>query len=332
MKDNPLITIIIPTLNEEKHLSNCLKSVFSQTYPANLTEVYVIDGGSTDKTVEIIKDYQHHHDNLFLLNNRKRIQAAAFNLGVDRAKGELIIRLDAHCYYDPNYVHYCVLNHLEADYGNVGGCWIVIPGSNTLMGKTIALVNSSPFGLGGATYRVGRIKKLVQTVPFGAFPIKILSIIGRMDENMLRGEDNEYNARIIKAGYKILFDPKIKAHYYSRDNLRTFLKQMYNNGFSIGVLIRNTINSVNLRHIIPLFFTLFITIGLILSFAFPVIRTLFLSTLAIYFLFDIVFGIIATIKKQLIIIPLFVYAVFLVHFFYGLGTIVGLFKGRYEII
>ncbi len=329
MTENPFITVVIPTLNEEKYISNCLGSVFSQTYATRLTEIYVIDGGSSDKTIDIVKRYQENHKNLFLLNNKKKIQAAAFNLGAEKAKGEIIIRLDAHCFYDPDYIYYCVLNHSKSDYGNVGGRWIILPGADTLMGKTIASINVSPFGLGGAAYRVSNHKMLVESVPFGSFRKKIVLIVGKMNENLHRGEDNEYNARILKAGYKILFDPRIVAKYYSRSTLKLFLKQMYSNGFSIGVLMRNSFYSVYFHNTIPMCFVLFLVMGFILSFPFTVIRFIFFSIVFLYFLFDLVFGLKAA-KKEIRIYPFWIYSVLAVHVLYGIGTIIGLSKGNYK--
>lgn len=324
------ISLIIPALNEEKYLASCLQSVFSQTYPAELIEVFIIDGGSSDSTVEIVKYWQKDHKNVFLLFNNRKIQSAAFNLGVEKAKGDIIVRWDAHCIYDPEYIHYCVLNHMENEYGNVGGSITVLPGSDTLMGRAIACLNTSFFGLGGAAFRLGGKKRLVTTVPFGAFTKEVVLKVGKMNENLPRGEDNEYNSRILRAGYKIILDPRIVSYYYSRGTLRSFLLQMYDNGFSVGVLIRMSLKYVNLRHVVPLFFVLFLCLGTILSFVNPTICIFFLSSVSLYFILDIIFGFMVAVKNEIKIAPHLVHAAFWTHLSYGIGTLSGLIKGRYQ--
>jgi succinoglycan biosynthesis protein ExoA len=328
----PLVSIIIPTLNEERHIKICLDSVFDQTYPSTSLEIFVLDGESTDQTVEIIKELQSFHPNLYLLNNKKKIQSAAFNLGLDNSKGDIIIRLDAHCTYESNYILYIVENHLESEYGNVGGYCYVKPGSNTLIANAIALINSSKFGLGGASFRVGKVRKLTDSVPFGAFPKKVISIVGKMNEDLPRGEDNEYNSRLRKAEYKILFDPRIIAYYYSRQNLILFLKQMFDNGFSIGVLMHLSVRAINLRHIIPLLFVGFLIISTFFSFFYTPIGTILVIVLIIYFLLNFINGVQMVSRNEIKLIPIMIFTTFFVHLNYGIGTLYGLVKQRYLII
>lgn len=330
MSDKPFISIIIPTLNEEKYIKSCLYSLFSQTYPVELIEIFIIDGESSDRTVQIVNEIRKDRENLFVLKNKLRIQSAAFNIGVEKAKGDILIRLDAHCTYEANYILNCVMNHIESKYGNVGGRCIVRPGSDTLTGRTIASINTSFFGLGGATFRMGKNKKLVKTVPFGAFRKEVVMMIGGMNELLQRGEDNEYNARIIKAGYNILFDPRIIAYYYSRSTLKLFLKQMYQNGFSIGALAHSSITSLTVRHYIPFLFVLFLVLSSIFSLHFQQIRYILYSTILIYFILNIIFGLRATYKTEIKILPIWVFTVFLAHISYGIGTFNGIIMRGYS--
>lgn len=326
MTDVPLVSVIIPSFNEERFIKSCLDSIFLQSYPTKFVEVFVVDGGSTDNTVEIVRYMQVDHCNLFLLMNEKKIPPAAFNLGVENANGEVIIRMDAHSVYDIDYIHYCVLDLLNSGYGNVGGRLKALPGSDTLIGEVIAIINNSPFGLGGATYRIGNHMKTVKTVPFGAFPKKIVLLIGKMDEL----EDNGYNARIRAIGYKILFDPRIVFYYYARSTLRLFLSQAQRNGLSVGRLCHKSLYSYCIRHFTPMIFVIFLGFGLILSFLFPVFRIIVISCLILYFLLNFVFGIIYVKKNRIKIIPLLAIITFLVHIYYGVGTIKGFIKSSFK--
>ncbi len=322
------ISIIVPTLNEEKYIEKCLNSIFCQSYPSNLIEIFVIDGGSVDRTVEIVNKLCSDHHNLFILKNNKKKQAAAFNIGIDNFTGELLIRLDAHCIYDSNYIHYCVNHHKISEYGNVGGVCIMKPSSHSNMSKIIELVNSSRFGLGGAAYRVGKKKTFTDSVPFGSFSKKVLSVIGKMNESLPRAEDIEYNARIRRAGFKVLFDPRIISYYYTLPNLKMFLNKMYSNGFAVGVLIRTSRNSISLRHIIPLTCLLALGLGALLSFFYPFYQKALMLIIFIYFMLDLISGIkkISILKVELI--PIYMWVVCLTHLYYGISTVHGFIKGK----
>jgi glycosyltransferase involved in cell wall biosynthesis len=329
-QDKLSISIVIPTLNEEKHIKDCLNSVFSQTYYSKIIEIFVVDGGSTDQTLEIVSKIRSDHPNLYLIDNKKKIQAAAFNIGIDNFKGDLLVRLDAHCTYDLKYIQYCVQYHSSYGYGNVGGRCIIKPGADTNMAKIIAIVSSSPFGLGFATFRVGKKITLTDTIPFGSFTKKVLYDVGKMNESLPRGEDNEYNARIRKSGYKILFDPKIVSHYYSSPDLNTFINKFFTNGFSIGILLRVSKRSVGFRHIIPLVFLIVMISGITLSLFNSFFIFAILSLFSVYFLAIFIFGVKRFSKYEIKLIPIYIYVVLLLHLFYGAGTMLGLIKGKYK--
>ena len=323
------VSIIIPTLNEELYIEKCLNSVFLQSYPSSQIEIFVIDGGSLDRTKEIINRLCSSHSNLFLLENKKKIQSAAFNIGIDVFKGDILIRLDAHCFYDSKYIQYCVENHTLSDYGNVGGFCFMETGTDTNMAKVLARVSSSKFGLGGAAYRVGKVKKYTDSVPFGSFTRKTLSMVGKMNESLPRGEDNEYNSRIREAGYKILFDPRIISYYCLPLNSKLFLKKYYTNGYSIGILLRIARKSVSFRHLVPLAFLFALSIGILLSFFNTPFKYALLIFVCIYFIMNLLSAVTKFLKHEIKLIPIYIYIVFLVHLHYGIGTLLGLIKGKY---
>lgn len=331
MPDKPLVSLIIPTFNEQDYIRLCLSSAYSQSYPQELIEILIVDGCSDDGTIEIAREQQLSHPNISILKNKKRIQSSAFNLGVSYSKGDIIIRWDAHCIYDSDYIHYCVINHSERKYGNVGGSITVLPGSETLMSKNIALISSSAFGLGGAAFRKSSPKGFVDTVPFGSFRKEIIGEIGPMNDKLPRGEDNEYNSRIRQVGYNILLDPRIKSTYFARKDLKSFLKQMYTNGYSVGVLLRLSSAYIGIRHVVPLLFLMFIITGALFSIFTDYSLYVLSAVLAFYLLLDFTFAIIACIHGNIKVIPMMIYSVFLVHLCYGYGTLKGLLKGRYSI-
>ena len=231
------VAIIIPTLNEERFISRCLNSIIKQTYEFEKMDVMIIDGGSKDNTKDIVAEYQKSHQNIRFIENKKKIQSVAFNIGIKNSTAPYIIRLDAHAEYDSEYIYLCIKN-LKDDKkrGNVGGRCNILPFNQSVWAQTNAILNHSRFGIGGAAFRVSKEAHNTDSVPFGAFPRKIIEKIGGMREDLPRGEDNEYNSRIRKAGYKIFFDPNIISSYFARPTLGASCKQMYANGNSIGYL------------------------------------------------------------------------------------------------
>lgn len=331
------VAVVIPTLNEEKFIARCLDSVIAQSYPFADMDVMVVDGGSKDRTKDIVENYKNKYKNIRFLNNPGRIQSIAFNIGVKSSDAPYIVRLDAHATYNHRYIEKCiekfsanaeVLGCAPEFVGNVGGVWNIRPQHSGLIAESSAILNQSRFGIGGAAFRVGAPAGFVDTVPFGCFPRKVLEKVGGMREDLPRGEDNEFNSRIRKAGYKIYLDPKIVCSYFSRDTLRTNMKQMYANGESIGHLFYVDKDSVGIRHLIPLLFVGSILCGVALAFVWLPFFYALLVELCLYFTCDLLASILAAKEHGWkYLLPLFV-MFFCVHISYGWGTIVGLFTGR----
>lgn len=256
-------------------------------------------------------------ENVRFIPNPKKIQSCAFNLGVGLSDAPIIIRMDAHALYEPSYVERCY-NHLQNDpaIGNVGGRCIIKPTDmDSRMAVANAILNRSRFGIGGSDFRVSNEEKESDSVPFGAFRREVVEKVGGMREDLPRGEDNEYNSRIRKAGYKIWFDPKIVSSYFARPTLKSSAKQMYQNGLSIAWLWRIDRESLGLRHLIPLVFVLSIPLTLGLTFVLYMTVALIATTLLCkeegwkYFF------------PLLVLFPS-------VHISYGAGTITGFLNGR----
>lgn len=324
------VAVIIPTLNEEKFIARCLDSVIGQSYPFEEMDVMVVDGGSSDRTREIVYQYHERYENIRLLNNPGRIQSIAFNIGVKESAAPYIVRLDAHARYKPFYIEGCI-EGLKGDFnrGNVGGQWDIQAQDDTIWAETNAILNYSKFGIGGASYRVGAKAGNVDTVPFGSFPRTLVEQLGGMREDLTRGEDNEFNSRIHKAGYNIFFDPRIECVYYARPTLKASCKQMFANGESIGHLFYVDKESIGLRHLIPLLFVAGIVVGTIMSFIWSPFFYMLCAGLGLYFVCDLLASLVAAKEHGLkYFLPLFV-LFFCVHLSYGCGTIVGFFTGRH---
>lgn len=249
------VSCIIPTLNEEKHIESCIESLRNQNFPFEDMEIIVADGGSTDTTRDIVLRLSDKCPNVRLVDNPGKIQSCAFNVGVSESSAPYVLRMDAHVLYSEDYIQRCIL-YLENDenIGNVGGRCIIKASEDSIMAKANAILNHSRFGIGNSDFRVGDKARETDTVPFGAFRRETLEIVGGMREDLPRGEDNEFNSRIIRYGYKIWFDPDITSIYYARPSLISSARQMFLNGVSIAWLLKVDRQSVRLRHLVPLVF------------------------------------------------------------------------------
>src|SRR5690348_13740539 len=101
---HPFVSIIIPCRNERDHIVACLDSVLANDYPLERMEVLVVDGASDDGTRDLLAAYAEQHPMVHWLDNPRRITPVALNIGIRHARGDVIMRMDAHSRYPRNYV------------------------------------------------------------------------------------------------------------------------------------------------------------------------------------------------------------------------------------
>jgi glycosyltransferase involved in cell wall biosynthesis len=320
------ISIIIPIYNEEKYIVKCLDSIIENNFDKDKMEVLLVDGGSTDKTIEIIKEYQKKYPFFKLLHNPKKIVPVAMNIGIKNAKGKYIIRLDAHSMYPKDYFRKLIYYYKKLNADNVGAVWItdVINKNNT--SNSIKNVLRDKLGVGGAKFRVG-IEKIeeVDTVPFGCYKREIFDKVGLYDERLVRNQDIELNKRIKKAGGKIYLIPEIKCTYFARETYRDLAKNNFNNGLwnILTAYYTNSFSSLSFRHFVPLLFVLSLTITFLLGVFNKFFFYLFLFILLAYLIIISIRSF--QIRKDTTFFHQLL-AFLVLHFSYGIGSLVGIFK------
>lgn len=325
MNKHPFITVIIVMRNEEKYIRKCLESVINQDYPKDKFEIIVVDGESDDRSIEIIEEYAKDND-IKIIINKKRILAAGWNIGIKAAKGEIVIRPDAHSYIERDFINKNVetlINHPDAIC--VGGKIESISLDGT-MAKSITNVLSSPFGVGNSYFRIGSKAKYVDTVAYGAYRKEIFDKIGYFNEELERNQDLELHSRIKKYGGKFYFNPEIKSYYFTRSTLKGFAKQAYRNGKWNIITLNWQKEALSIRHLIPFLFVISILFNSIVSFFIKKWTYILILELMLYLI-----GIVlATIKiskgnglKYLFTTP-FLFPI--LHISYGIGSLIGMFK------
>lgn len=240
----PFVTIAMPCLNEEGYIEDCLRSVAAQDYPRDRIEILVADGGSTDRTREILARLSRDDPRIRVIDNPDRIQAAGMNQIIRQARGEVVVRMDVHCEYAEDYVRRCieVLGRTGAD--NVGGAQRAK--AKTAFQRALCAALTSPVGVGGASYRSPDNEGYVDTVFLGAFRRRVFETAGMYDPKAITNEDAELNQRILEAGGKVYLSRDIVVHYYPRTSYRTLAKQYfkYGQGRARTLLKRGTFPSL----------------------------------------------------------------------------------------
>jgi succinoglycan biosynthesis protein ExoA len=219
----PMVTVVMPVRNEAAFIRRSLGAVMAQDYPRDRLEIVVVDGASEDDTAAIVRSMGGGHPGLRLLDNPRRIQAAALNVGIRAARGDIVVRVDGHSFVAPDYVSCCVELLGAGRAENVGGR--MRPEAEGWTARGIALATSSPFGLGNSKFHFSESESFVDTVYLGAYRRRTLEELGLYDESVDVNEDYELNYRLRRAGGRILLSPRIRSTYHPRTSLRELARQ-----------------------------------------------------------------------------------------------------------
>jgi succinoglycan biosynthesis protein ExoA len=249
MKDRPLVTVAIPCFNEEASIEACLRCVLAQDYPRDRLEILIADGLSVDGTRAILSRLAAEDDRIRIIDNPERIQAAGLNAILKVARGEVIVRMDAHCDYRSDYVRKCVevLESTGAD--NVGGAQRAR--ARTSFQKALSAALDSPLAVGGAKYRSAGNEGFVDTVFLGAFRRRVFETVGLYDPHASINEDAELNQRLLATGGKIYLSRDIVVHYYPRSSLPALAKQYFRYGTGRARTILKHGALPSLRPVVP---------------------------------------------------------------------------------
>lgn len=325
----PFVSIIIPCRNEEKFIGGVIRDMYNQDYSNEHMEVIVIDGMSEDKTKKEIQNLQKEYRSLQFFENPHKIVPYALNTGIQKSKGDVIVRVDAHCEYPENYVSYLVDNLFKLSADNVGVAAIAQSRTNTLKGLAIATSITSVFGIGDAYYRMGLNKaKEVDSVPFGCYHREVFDRIGLFDEELIRNQDDEFNSRLRKKGGKIWLLPDVEIKYYARDSIGKLAKMFYQYGLFKPLVNRKVGSAATLRQFVPPLFLLSniaVVFCLFLNLNFGIILALLVWIP--YLLLNGVFSIANAIQNARPLMAPFLSFIFIViHLSYGYGYLKGWIK------
>jgi glycosyltransferase involved in cell wall biosynthesis len=315
------LSLVIPCRNEEQYIGKCLQSIVDSDYDKALLEVFVCDGLSSDNSKAVIQMFAAKHSWIHFAENSHQTTPYALNLGIEKSSGDAIIILGAHAEVLPDFfVKNVYFLGKFPNCGCVGGYIENIYESETA--EIIGAAMSSVFGVGNANFRIANKSGFVDTVAFGAYRREVFDKIGLFDEVLTRNQDDDFNFRVTKAGYKIYLSPEIKTKYYVRSSFQKLYKQYLQYGYWKVYLNKKHKAFLSVRQLIPFLFVSFLTLGFLFSFLNPHLALLYLigiltySSLAIFFASKKS----SRFKKIIQIATTF----FVLHWAYGLGYAMGL--------
>jgi succinoglycan biosynthesis protein ExoA len=344
VQDLPEVSVLIPCYQEADSIENCLKSILAQVPIQGGFEVLVIDGLSSDGTKNIIQKIAQIDSRIKLVENQKRFQSVGLNIGILLARGKIIIRMDAHTEYAPDYISECVRVLKETGADNVGGP--ARTKSKSYLQRAIAAAYHSAFSVGGARFHNVSYEGYVDTVTYGCWYKKTLLKLGLFDEEMIvneddelnlrlskytevfdeeliRNQDDELNLRIEKSGGKIWQSPSIKSWYYPRNSLRNLFNQYFQYGYWKVLVIKKHQLPASWRHLVPGTFVVGL-LGVIIMLPFNNWAPWFLSSMVAAYGSAIILASLFTAAQAgwslLPVLPL-IFPCY--HFGYGLGFLKG---------
>ena len=309
----PPVSVILPILNEERDLSNCISAILQQDYPSNI-EVVLALGPSEDKTTEIAEKLSELDSRIKLVNNPTGQTAAGLNLAIKASSYEIICRIDGHSEISNNYVKTAVEILKQKNAVNVGG--LMHADSNKGLQRVIAQAMRSKLGVGPSKFHTGGIAGESDTVYLGTYKKSAVLAAGGFDERYIRAQDWELNYRLRKNGGLIWFDPRLQVTYRPRRTFKKLARQYFQYGRWRRVISRQHKNTVNFRYLAP---PVAVIINLLSIFFTFTINPIFITPFLFYLITLIVGSLF--IGRKVVDKLLMPFVLATMHFSWGIGFI-----------
>jgi len=322
MESTPTVSIIVPCRNEKDQIESCLASILQQEEPGGSFEIIVADGMSDDGSRDILQNLAKKEPRLRIVDNPARIVPTGLNAAIKVSKGKIIMRMDAHTEYSPDYVRTCLEVLQETDADNVGG-----PARTKAAGylqEAICAAYHSPFSVGGAHFHNVDYAGRVDTVTYGCWPREVFDQVGLFDEELVRNQDDEFNLRLTRAGGKIWQSPRIKSWYTPRESLRDLFRQYMQYGYWKVRVIHKHRLLASVRHLIPCCFVLSLITLSVASLLWTPAVWASVGVVAIYSVCNLAASLLTAATKGWSLFPLLPLVFATYHISYGCGFLRGI--------
>ena len=307
------VSVILPILNEERDLNQCITAILQQDYPADI-EIILALGPSIDKTTIIAEKLSAADKRIKLVNNPSGQTATGLNLAIKMSSYEILCRIDGHSEISSTYIKTAVEIMNNQGAVNVGG--LMFADGNKGLQRTIAQAMRSKLGVGSSKFHTGGSAGESETVYLGTFKKSAVIAAGGFDERYIRAQDWELNHRLRKNGGLIWFDPRLVVTYRPRNTFRKLAKQYFQYGRWRRVITRQHQNTVNFRYLAPPIAVLVILLSIFFA---VLIDPVFITPIFIYFASLVVGGVF--IGKKIIDKLLMPLVLATMHISWGIGFI-----------
>jgi glycosyltransferase involved in cell wall biosynthesis len=318
------ISVVIPMLNESRNIVQVIEDIALQDF-SGAVEVFVADGGSTDGSRELLFDTaQRTGVNVTLIENPKRLVAHGLNACIQRANGDLIVRVDCRARLPHDYLSRLAACAEETDAWNVGA--VVEPIGRTEMERAVACAMETPFGGIHWTRNDGANEPIeVDTVYLGAYRPVAFEKVGLFDASFVDNHDEEFNLRVRKAGGRIVLDPTLRIGYIPAGSFRGVMARYFPYGFYKPAAMRKHRQALGARSLVPSMFLCSLALLAATSVQFPAARRLLAAEIALYGAAAATFAATSVVRRReswslfpriLAVFPTF-------HLSYGVGMVAG---------
>jgi cellulose synthase/poly-beta-1,6-N-acetylglucosamine synthase-like glycosyltransferase len=321
----PFVSIVVGVRNEDRYIGECVDSLLSIDYPKEKYEIIIVDGMSNDNTQNIIKQYP-----VKLILNEKQNVAAARNLGVKNAKGDLIAFTDGDCEVDKSWLKTLVKEFITAldDVACVGGPNLVFD-TDPILARVVGYSQETLMGSGGSAQSYGYTKKqYVQSIPNcnALYKKSAIEDVGFFDEYFVMGQDGDLNYRMQKAGYRFWYVPDAKVWHHRRATLKSFAIRMFKYGAWMAELFKKHGELVRWYALLPPIAVLFTIVAVVGSIKYLILVQLLVMLALVYFIL-ISFTAVQVMYKMKSIYSLLTFLVLPVqHVMYGFGVLSKTYK------
>jgi succinoglycan biosynthesis protein ExoA len=315
------VSIVIPCRNEATSIEACVRSILAQDLPSGGFEIIVADGMSDDGTRAVLTRLAQDDARVQVIDNPGRIVPTGLNVAIRAARGKIIIRMDAHTEYAPDYVRQCVTVLQDTGADNVGGPWVAA--GKGYVSRAIAAAFQSPFAVGGARGHNPEYEGEVDTVYLGCWPREVFERIGFFDEELVRNQDDEFNLRLTRGGGRIWQSPRIRSWYRPRGSLTTLWRQYVQYGYwKVRVIHKHKIPA-SIRHLVPGGFVAALILLPVLSFRWPAVIWVWLGLIGMYTACNLAASVLTAARHGWTLFPLLPLVFACYHFAYGYGFLRG---------
>lgn len=321
------LSVIVPMYNEALHVDHLVEDLAAQDFDGPV-EVLVADGASDDgSAARLERAAERAGLSLTILPNPSRWVSPGLNRCIAHCSGDLIVRLDCHSRYPPDYLRRCVEAAAETGAWAVGG--VPTPVGRTATERAVACALDGPFGGAHWTRHGGRPERgEVDNFYCGAFRPVAFERAGLFDETLVRNQDDELNFRIREAGGRLVLDPAIRSEYFPRGSFSGLWRQYYQYGlWKIPVMTKHR-RVLSARSMAPA--ALMGSLALLLPAAgrSSIARRLLLAEAGVYLLASAAFAAEATARRRepLRLLPRVAAAYPTMHVGYAVGLLAGLVR------